>query len=74
MLQSTKSFALLKGARGLSTADLAAIASGLQKISQLVTEFPEIAEIDINPFMVGEIGEESIAADARITIRRIEEK
>ena len=72
MLQSTKSFALLKGARGLSKADLSAIAFGLQKISQLVTEFPQIVELDINPFMVGEMGEDSIAADARITIQRIE--
>jgi acetate---CoA ligase (ADP-forming) len=72
MLESTKSYALLKGARGLSTADVAAIASGLQKISQLVTEFPEIVELDINPFMVGEMGEDSIAADARITIAHIE--
>ncbi len=68
MLESTKSFALLKGTRGQKEVDLAAIAVALQRISQLVTEFPEIQEMDINPFMVGEIGEESIAADARITL------
>jgi acetyltransferase len=72
MLESTKSFALLKGVRGLSSADVAAIASGLQKISQLVTEFPQIVALDINPFMVGEMGEDAIAADARITIAQIE--
>jgi acyl-CoA synthetase (NDP forming) len=55
--------------RGLSEVDLPAIAEALQKISQMVTEFPEIAELDINPFMVGEVGEPSIAADARITLR-----
>jgi acetyltransferase len=68
MLESTKSFALLKGTRGQKEVDLSAIAVALQRISQLVTEFPEIQEMDINPFMVGEIGEESIAADARITL------
>jgi len=71
MLESTKSYALLKGVRGLREVDLSAIAEALQRISQLVTEFPEIAELDINPFMVGEVGEASIAADARITIRDI---
>lgn len=73
MLESTKSFALLKGVRGQKEVDLPAIAVALQRISQLVTEFPEIVEMDINPFMVGEIGEESIAADARITLSGKEE-
>jgi acetyltransferase len=72
MLESTKSYVLLKGVRGFSEVDLKAIAAGLQKISQLVTEFPEILELDINPFIVGEVGEESIAADARITIQKSE--
>lgn len=73
MLESTKSFALLKGVRGMNQVDLPAIAGGLQRISQLVTEFPEILELDINPFIVGEVGQDSIAADARITIRKIED-
>ena len=73
MLESTKSYALLKGVRGMKQVDLPAIAGALQRISQLVTEFPEITELDINPFMVGEVGQESIAADARITIRKIED-
>ena len=68
MLESTKSFALLKGTRGQASVDLFAIADALQRISQLVTDFPEIMEMDINPFMVGGIGSESVAADARITL------
>jgi len=68
MLESTKSFALLKGARGQAAVDLLAIADALQRISQLVTDFPEIKEMDINPFMVGGIGSPSVAADARITL------
>jgi acyl-CoA synthetase (NDP forming) len=73
MLESTKSFALLKGVRGQASVDLDAIATALQRISQLVTDFPEIAEMDINPFIVGTVGSPSIAADARITLRRGEE-
>jgi acetyltransferase len=68
MLENTKSFALLKGVRGQASADLAAIATSLQRISQLVTDFTQIAEMDINPFIVGKMGDESIAADARITL------
>ncbi len=53
MLESTKSYALLKGVRGEAGVDLDAIATSLQRISQLVTDFPQIAEMDINPFIVG---------------------
>jgi hypothetical protein len=45
MLESTKSFALLKGARGQARVDLDAIAGSLQRISQLVTDFPQIVEM-----------------------------
>jgi acetyltransferase len=68
MLVGTKSYALLKGARGQAGVDLAAIAGGLQRISQLVTDFPQIQEMDINPFIVGEAGSASVAADARMTL------
>ena len=68
MLESTKSFSLLKGVRGQASVDLSAIATGIQRISQLVTDFPQIVEMDINPFIVGEVGAQSIAADARITL------
>ncbi len=68
MLESTRSFALLKGVRGQSGVDVGAIAVALQRISQLVTDFPRIAEMDINPFIVGPPGGESVAADARITL------
>ena len=68
MLMGTRSYALLKGARGRSGVDLAAIASGLQRISQLVTDFPQIAELDINPLIVGAIGTDPVVADARMTL------
>jgi acetyltransferase len=69
MLTATRSYALLRGARGQRGVDVGAIAVGLQRVSQLATDFPEIAELDINPLMVGEIGTEPIAADARIMLR-----
>jgi acetyltransferase len=68
MLESTRSYELLKGVRGQAAMDLDAIATGLQYISQLVTDFPQIMEMDINPFIVGSVGTRSVAADARITL------
>jgi acetyltransferase len=47
---------------------LEAIATALQRISQLATDYPQIQELDINPFIVGEIGVEAYAADARMTL------
>jgi acetyltransferase len=68
MLTATRSYEILKGARGRQSVDLHAIANALQRISQLVTDFPQIEELDINPFLVGEIGTEPFVADARITL------
>jgi len=72
MLLGTRSYALLKGARGQTGVDLTAIANGLQRISQLVTDFPHIAELDINPFIVGELGTEPVVADARMTLSGVD--
>jgi len=72
MLMSTRSYEILKGKRGHRGVDLAAIATGLQRISQLTTDFPQIAELDINPFIVGEIGTEPVVADARMSLRALE--
>ena len=68
MLEATRSYKLLTGARGQAAADLEAIARSLQRMSQLVTDFPQIAEMDINPLIVGEVGTQPVAADARITL------
>ncbi len=54
MLESTKSFAPAQGRPRPGAAWTSqAIADGLQRISQLVTDFPQIIEMDINPFIVG---------------------
>jgi acetyltransferase len=68
MLVGTRSYKLLTGARGRSGVDLQAIANCLQRISQLVTDFPQIAEMDINPLIVGDLGAEPVVADARMRL------
>jgi acetate---CoA ligase (ADP-forming) len=40
----------------------------LQRISQLATDYPEIRELDINPFIVGPVGVQAYVADARMTL------
>jgi acetyltransferase len=74
MLKSTRSYAMLEGKRGQKGVDITAIASGLQRISQLTTDFPQILELDINPFIVGEIGSEPVVADARMTLAPLPEE
>jgi acetyltransferase len=71
MLKGTRSYALLQGARGQAPVDLDAIASALQRISQLATDYPQIMELDINPFIVGEVGMEAYVADARMTLAKL---
>lgn len=67
MLQSTRSYELLRGKRGLKEVDLHAIAVALQRISQLTTDFPQILDLEINPLIIGEIGNEPVVVDARMT-------
>jgi acetyl coenzyme A synthetase (ADP forming)-like protein len=71
MLKGTRSYALLQGARGQAPVDLEAIANALQRISQLATDYPQITELDINPFIVGEVGYAPYVADARMSLSKL---
>ena len=66
MIQEVRAYPLLKGARGERPVDLEAIADCLARVSQLAVDFPRIAELDINPLVVGEEG--AVAVDARVII------
>jgi acetyltransferase len=68
MLINTKTYQMLQGVRGEEGVDIESIAEGLQRLSQLVTEFPQIHEMDINPYVVGPEGTTPIAVDARISL------
>jgi len=70
MLISTKTYKILQGVRGDEGVDIDRIAEGLQRLSQLVTEFPQIKEMDINPYVVGHEGTTPIAVDARISLEQ----
>ena len=68
MIREIHSFPLLKGVRGEQPTDLAALIEYVLRLSQLVTDFPDIVELDINPLIVKAEGEGAFAADARITL------
>jgi acetyltransferase len=72
MLKSTRSYAMLEGRRGHHGVDIGAIASGLQRISQLTTDFPQILELDINPFIVGDVGTDPVVADVHMTLAPVQ--
>jgi acetyltransferase len=68
MMRSTRSYALLQGVRGQAGVDMNVLANGIQRMSQLVTDFPQIDELDINPYIVGPPGSDAFVADARLTL------
>jgi acyl-CoA synthetase (NDP forming) len=68
MIFETKAAALLRGIRGEKPSDIDSIIDVLLRISQLVTEFSEINELDLNPLFVYEKGKGSLALDVKITI------
>jgi acyl-CoA synthetase (NDP forming) len=68
MVTGIRSYALLSGVRGEQPVDVRAIEDGLLRLSQLVTDFPEIVELDINPLAVFPKGRDAVAIDARLTI------
>ena len=69
MVESIKTIKLLKGVRGEKSSDLRAISDSLQRLSQLVVDFPEIKEFDINPLLVLEEGKGARVVDARIILK-----
>lgn len=67
-IRSIRTFPLLRGVRGEPPADLEKIEEVVLRISQLVTDFPDIVEMDINPLVVHNKGEGAVVVDARIIL------
>jgi acetyltransferase len=66
MLEDVEAAPLLSGARGREPVDRAAIVDVVQRLSQLVTDFPAILELDVNPLVATA---DSVAAiDLRLTV------
>lgn len=69
MIESVRTIKLLEGVRGEKPHDLNAIKESLQRLSQLITDFQEIEELDINPLIVLEEGKGARAIDIRISLK-----
>jgi acetyltransferase len=68
MIRKTKASRILDGFRGGPVYDIEAITDCLKRLSQLVMDFEEIKELDINPLVVFEKGDGCRIVDARIIL------
>jgi acetyl coenzyme A synthetase (ADP forming)-like protein len=66
MLDGIKAAEILKGVRGAEPVSREALAGLIQNVSQLISDFPEIAEMDLNPVFASK--NSAIAADVRIVM------
>ncbi len=68
MIREIRGFEILHGVRGESGVDLDYISETIQKLSFLALEWPQIVELDLNPFMVALTAKNCKIVDARIKI------
>ena len=66
MLRSLRTFPLLDGYRGAERCDVAAVEDALLRLSALVEDHPEVAELDANPLLAGPDG--ALIVDARVRL------
>jgi len=66
MMEETKVYRLLKGYRGAPAVDLKRLDETILLFSQLLVDFPQIKEIDINPLLISE--KEACILDARVVV------
>ncbi len=69
MIRTIKAYGILKGVRGGWPCDIDGIKDCILRLSQMVTEHPEIAELDINPLIVYPQGKGCVVADSRILLK-----
>ena len=70
MMEETRAYVLLKGIRGEPPSDTESLKNMLLRVGQLVWDFPDIVEMDINPVIVYGVGEGCIALDVKITLSK----
>ena len=68
MIWSVRTATLLEGYRGQPPGDVEAVKDLLSRVSQLVTDMPELLEMDLNPVKILEPGKGLVAVDARIRL------
>jgi acetyltransferase len=71
LMSQTRVFRQLKGYRDRPAAALDEIATVIVRLSQLVTDFDEVAEVDINPLLADEDGVMALDARVRLSVREL---
>jgi acetyltransferase len=66
MIEETKMYQLLKGYRNFPAANIKLLEEIMVRFSQMLVDFPQLKEVDINPLFINE--KEAFAFDARIVI------
>ena len=66
MLDGIAAAEILRGVRGAKPVDREALAAMIEAVSQLVADFPEVSEIDLNPVFATNAG--ATAADVRVVL------
>ncbi len=67
LMARTRVWRLMRGYRGRKAVDLDAVAQALIKVSHLVADFPEIAELDLDPLFASHRGVLALGARIRVT-------
>jgi acyl-CoA synthetase (NDP forming) len=68
MIRSLRTFPLLDGWRGAPTANVPALEDVLLRVSAMVENHPEVAELDLNPVVV--LPDGAVVVDARVRVER----
>ncbi|MFQ5605024.1 MAG: acetate--CoA ligase family protein [bacterium] len=68
MIYEIKGLAILKGVRGEPPVDLEIVKEVLLRLSQMAQDFPQIIELDINPFLLFPQRQKCQGVDARLRI------
>jgi len=67
MIEETKGYSLLKGVRGVKPFDISSLEAALERFSILLSDFPEITEMDLNPIKIYNDGRGLIVLDGRLS-------
>ena len=70
LIKSTLVYKILKGIRGNPSVDIEFVKENILRLSQLVQDFPEIIELDLNPFVFSHLKEKCKILDARIKVKK----
>ena len=68
MVRSIRSYPLLEGFRGRPPGDVVAVEETLLRLSALVEDFPQVAEVDLNPVLVHPPGQGVTVVDAKVRV------